>query len=276
MRNLSLSGRTMKTQEPASVENWNAFWNFHLGVWKGRWARYQPNGELLETFLSSRSFEADPNKKVINQLNQYSYDNGFHAEKNWNYSLLDHCKEDGFMHPASDYMRGLAFKNGAAAWLVPQVISNQYFPMELFLANENIRHSVGMLYGPDGTLERTACIREQRQGLDQSTWTDDVHVIPAWNEGSNWHGVTDIIDSALNRSTTEETFEKKSQADQSEYFFPDNIILRCPKQLPINKPFTVSSLWLESATQLQTIRTSYGADSKLIDVRFEKLSRLRY
>ena len=28
--------------------------------------------------------------------------------------------------------------------------------------------------------------------------------------------------------------------------------------------------------ELQTIRTSYGADSKLIDVRREQLSRLRY
>ena len=263
----------MKTQEPASVENWNAFWNFHLGVWKGRWARYQPNGELLETFLSSRSFEADPNKKVINQLNQYSYDNGFHAEKNWNYSLLDHCKEDGFIHPASDYMRGLAFKNGAAAWLVPQVISNQYFPMELFLANKNVRHSVGMLYGVDGTLERTACIREKRAGLGLSPWSDDVRMIPAWNVGNNWQGFTEIIDAALNRATYENTFETRLQPDQNEYFFPNNIILRCPKQLSLNKPFEVSSLWLETTSLLRTITASYGADSKLIDVRLQHLSR---
>ena len=263
----------MKEPETASLVNWKAFWNFHLGSWKGRWARYQPTGELSETFLSSRSFQADPDKKVIKQLNQYLYADGQHAEKDWNYSFLDHCKEDGFMHPASDYMRGLAFNNGAAAWLVPQVILNQYFPMELFLANKNVRHSVGMLYGINGTLERTACIREQRAALGQSPWSDDVQVIPAWNVGNNWRGVTEIIDAALNRSTAEDTLKLTLQSDENEYFFPNNIILRCPKQLPFNKSFVVSSLWLESETQLRTIRASYGADSKLIDVRHQYLSR---
>ena len=61
----------MKDVDSASVDNWNAFWNFHLGSWAGRWTRYHPTGELLETFLSSRSFQADPDKKVIKQLNQY-------------------------------------------------------------------------------------------------------------------------------------------------------------------------------------------------------------
>ena len=263
----------MKDVDSASVDNWNAFWNFHLGSWAGRWTRYHPTGELLETFLSSRSFQADPDKKVIKQLNQYIYDNGEHAEKKWSYSFLDHCKKDGFMHPASEYMRGLAFKNGAAAWLVPQVILNQYFPMELFLANKNVRQSVGMLYGLNGTLERTACIREQRQSLDQSTWSDDVHMIPAWDIGNNWRGITQIVDSELDRSTTEDNFEMTLQPGENEYFFPNNIILRCPKQLPHNKPFAISSLWLESTNQLRVVMASYGSDSKLIDVRLQHLSR---
>ena len=84
----------MKEHGSASVENWNAFWNFHLGSWEGRWARYQPSGELSETFLSSRSFQADPDKKFIKQLNQYLYDNGQQAEKKWRYGFLDHCKKE--------------------------------------------------------------------------------------------------------------------------------------------------------------------------------------
>ena len=265
--------RNMKDPKSASLVNWKAFWNFHLGSWEGRWARYQPTGELSETFLSSRSFQADPDKKVIKQLNQYLYTDGQYAEKDWNYSFLDHCKEDGFMHPASDYMRGLAFNNGSAAWLVPHGILNQYFPMELFLANKNVRHSVGMLYGINGTLERTACIREQRAGLGQSPWSDDVNVIPAWNVGNNWRGVTEIIDAALNRSRSEDSIKTTLQPNENEYFFPDNIILRCPKQLSLNKPFVISSLWLESTNQLRVIMASYGSDFKLIDVRLQHLSR---
>ena len=71
----------MKEPETASLVNWKAFWNFHLGSWKGRWARYQPTGELSEAFLSSRSFQADSDRKVIKQLNQYLYANGQYSEK---------------------------------------------------------------------------------------------------------------------------------------------------------------------------------------------------
>ncbi len=263
----------MKERESAPTQNWNSFWNFHLGAWSGKWSRYQPTGELSETFLSCRSFSSDPDKKCINQLNQYLYDDGQNVKKEWNYSFLEHCKEDGFMHPASDYMRGLAFKNGAAAWLVPQLILNQYFPMELFLANKNVRLSVGMLYGLNGALERIACIREQRNNLVQSTWSDDVQMIPSWDIGNNWRGITNTIDATLNRSRVAGTFEMTSQPGDNEYFFPDNIILRCPERLSFNKPFAISSIWLESNNQLRTIMASYGADSSLVDVRLQHLSR---
>ena len=99
----------MNDQNLSSLQNWNAFWDYHLGAWDGRWTRYKPSGELSETFLSNRSFKSDPEKKTIDQFNQYFYHHGEHEEKRWRYSFEDHCKKDGFMHPASDYMRGLAF-----------------------------------------------------------------------------------------------------------------------------------------------------------------------
>ena len=105
----------MNDQNLSSLQNWNAFWDYHLGAWDGQWTRYKPSGELSESFLSNRSFESDPEKKIINQFNQYFYRHGEHEEKRWTYSFKDHCKKDGFMHPASDYMRGLAFRDGSAA-----------------------------------------------------------------------------------------------------------------------------------------------------------------
>ncbi len=82
-----------------------------------------------------------------------------------------------------------------------------------------------------------------------------------------------MIDVSLNRSTDEDTFKITLQPDENVCFFPNNIILRCPKQLPFHKSFVVSSLWLESENQLRTISASYGADSKLIDVHHQYLSR---
>lgn len=263
----------MKAQESAAVENWKAFWNFHLGNWDGRWTRYQPNGELSETFLSSRSFHSDPEKKNISQINQYFYTDGQHGEKRWSYSLEDHCKENGFMHPASDYMRGLAFQDGSAAWLVPQAIPEQYFPMELFIANKDIRCSVGMLYGLNGELQRTACIREMRQGFEHSSWSNAIQLVPAWNIGNQWKGNTQIIDVDLSRSIINDSFNMRQKPDYKEYFFPDNIILRCPAKLTLNKQFTIDAICLESKNRLKTISASYGVDSKLIDVRLQNLSR---
>ena len=263
----------MSVQESAAVQNWKAFWNFHLGNWDGRWTRYQPSGAISETFLSRRSFQSDPDKKIINQLNQYFYTNGKHDEKRWSYTLEDHCKDNGFMHPASDYMRGLAFQDGSAAWLVPQAMPEQYFPMELFLANNDIRFSVGLLYGLNGELQRTACIREKRLGLNHSTWSNAVELIPAWNIGNQWRGNTQIIAADLARSTIQDTLNIETQSNHQEYFFPDNIILRCPAKLTLNRQFTIDAIWLETRNQLKIIRASYGVDSKLIDVQLQHLSR---
>ena len=177
------------------------------------------------------------------------------------------------MHPASDYMRGLAFQDGSAAWLVPEAIPEQYFPMELFLANKDIRFSVGMLYGLNGELQRTACIREMRLGLNHSIWSDAVELIPAWNVGNQWRGITQIIAADLARSRIQDALYMETQFDNKEYFFPDNIILRCPAKLTLNQQFTIDAIWLESRNQLKTIRASYGVDSKLIDVKLQNLSR---
>ena len=259
----------MIEHKSASTKNWNAFWNFHLGTWNGQWTRYKPSGELSENFLSSRSFQSDPEQRIINQRNQYNYHNGEQGEKHWIYSFEDHCKEDGFMHPASDYMRGLAFQDGSAAWLVPQAKKEQYFPMELFLANKNVRFSVGMLYAMDGDLQRIACIRERRHDHDYSSWSNAIQLVPAWEIGDQWRGITQIIENDLTRSTIQDTFNMELQADEKEYFFPDNIILRCPTKLILNKPFSISSIWLESKKQLRTISATYGMDSRLIDVRLQ-------
>ena len=258
----------MNHQNLSSVQNWNAFWDYHLGAWDGQWTRYTPSGALSESFLSNRTFKSDPEKKIINQFNQYFYRNGEHEEKHWRYSFEEHCKKDGFMHPASDYMRGLAFRDGSAAWLVLQAKEEQYFPMELFLTNKNVRCSVGMLYGVNGELQRTACIREQRKGLDDSPWSNTSALIPAWEISNQWHGITQIIDTDLTRSSIDSTFDINLQTNHEQYFFPDNIVLRCPARITLNQKFSITGIWLESKNQLKTINANYGDDSKLNDVRF--------
>ena len=109
--------------------------------------------------------------------------------------------------------------------------------------------------------------------LGASCWSQSVRLIPSWDIGSGWHGRTEVIDTDLHRSSFQDTFNMTLQADESEFFFPDNIILRCPKKLSLGRPFTVSSIWLESQNKLKTIMATYGHDSKLIDVRLQDFSR---
>ena len=141
---------------------------YHIGEWKGRWTRYTPSGDVNETFASSRNFTADPALTAVMQVNRYRYYDGRSIRKQWNFTIEEHSQTDGFAHPASEAMRGLALDNGAAAWLVPTLQTKQFTPFELFLKQGAIRHSVGALYGKNGQLLRTASIREQRGDRSES------------------------------------------------------------------------------------------------------------
>ena len=256
----------------AAHQNWDAFWDFHLGSWDGRWVRYNPLGEVSENFLSTRKFVSNTERSIIHQHNQYFYHDEQIIEKKWNYNIQDHCRDDGFMHPASDYMRGLAFANGSAAWLVPRCEAEQYFPIELFLASKNLRLSVGMLYDTSGELQRVACIREHRSDFGASPWCDSIQLVPKWNVEANWQGISQVVDLDLSRSFFHDSFYLNHSAEDNEYFFPDNIVLRCPGKVPAHQAFTISALWLESDFQIKTISASYGSNSQLIDVRHQQFT----
>ena len=154
-----------------STTNWNLFWQHHLGSWLGQWTRYSQSGKIQETFKSKRSFSANSDHSEIAQINQQTYANGDTNTMRWNYSIHEHSHNDGFAHPASTLMRGFAFENGAAAWLIPQLKSTEYQPFELFLTQKDIRHSVGVVYGDSGQLLHTASIREYRGDPLNNNWS---------------------------------------------------------------------------------------------------------
>ena len=116
--------------------------------------------------------------------------------------------------------------------------------MELFLANKDIRFSVGMLYGLNGELQRTACIREMRHGLDHSIWSNAIELVPAWNIGNQWQGITQIIAADLVDRWIKMTFNMKHKPIIKNTSFPDNIILRCPAKLTLNQQFTIDGFGL--------------------------------
>ena len=242
-----------------SITNWNLFWQHHLGCWEGRWTRYSQTGEIQETFKSTRSFSANRERTEISQINQQDYADGDTNTMRWDYSIHEHSHNDGFAHPASRFMRGVAFENGAAAWLIPQLQHNQYQPFELFLMQKEIRHSVGVLYEESGQLLHTASIREYRGDPSNNTWSTDIAQVNPWIIDGKWQGKKLQINPNLSRHLIQPV-QWQWNLDESEtnHFLPDKIILRCPTKLTKGKAFSITVYWLTNNDQLQIIRANYN------------------
>jgi hypothetical protein len=251
----------------ASTTNWNLFWQHHLGSWIGRWTRYSQTGEIQETFKSTRSFSANPDRTEINQINQQNFANGDTNTMQWNYSIHEHSHNDGFAHPASSLMRGLAFENGAAAWLVPQLQHNQYQAFELFLMQKNVRHSVGVLYGENGQLLHTASIREYRGEPSNNIWSIDIDQMNPWTIDGKWQGEKLQINPNLDRHPIQPIQWQwnldEPDINQTNHFFPDKIILRCPTKLMQGEAFNITVYWQTKDDQLQIIRANYNQAAQL-------------
>ena len=260
-----------------ATTNWNLFWKYHLGTWTGQWTRYSQSGKIQETFKSTRSFSANSDRSEITQINQQTYTNGNTNTMRWNYSIAEHSHNDGFAHPASTLMRGFAFENGAAAWLIPVLKDSEYQPFELFLMQKDSRHSVGVLYGDSGQLLHTASIREYRGDLLNNNWSAKVDQVNPWSIEGSWTGEQLRIHSDLTRDPIQsiqwQWNEDKLQDNQANHFFPDHIILRCPKKLLQSKPFSISIYWQTKNNQLQIIRSDYNQSHHLVEMSQQTMDR---
>ena len=262
-----------------SITNWNMFWEHHLGSWVGQWTRYSQTGEIQETFRSTRTFSANRKRTKISQINQQKFANGDTNTMQWNYSIHQHSHDDGFAHPASSLMRGLAFENGAAAWLVPQLQHNQYQAFELFLMQKNVRHSVGVLYGENGQLVHTASIREYRGELSNNNWSADIDQVNPWTIDGKWQGEKLQINPNLSRHPIQAVQWQwnldEPETNQTNHFFPDKIILRCPTKVMPARDFRITVYWQAKNDQLQMIRANYNQAAQLNAVSQQTMHKYR-
>ena len=260
------------TEGQTTERNWHAFWRYHLGTWQGSWTRYAASGDVKETFTSTRQFTANEAKTDIVQVNRYRYADGRAIEKKWSYNVKDHNRRDGFAHPASVDMRGLALDNGAAAWLIPSLQPNQVAPFELFLIDGDIRHSVGVLYGKNGNLIRTATIREQRGNTPNIGWTHAIRQVEPWHPVGRWEGQGRQINQDLSHVPVQHTAWQWMETLQSNHFFPDHIILRCPQRIIPGQAFSLQVIWMLNHNELQTITAKYDNNAHLVAITHQALA----
>lgn len=260
---------------PAALadQNWRYFWANHLGTWDGRWTRYAANGEVVETFRITRDFQRVSSDHQIKQVNKYLYVDGLTAEKTWSFNSAVHSQADGFAHPASISMRGLAFKEGAAAWLMPRLHESGVVSLELFLVDGQVRTSLGVVYGSDRKLHRTFNIREDQRGYPGSHWSEDVYQVTPWRMEGKWQGIIEIIRPDLSRTAQEALgiIWPASSGSNKEYHFPDQIVLSCPLELPAEKPFTIAVRWLDPSGDIQIVLAKYDENAELDMVLYQRL-----
>lgn len=256
-------------------QNWQNFITHHVRNWQGIWTRYSPQGEIIESFKSLRSFRTNPEQTELFQTNCYTYDHGKVEEKKWHSYKLDKVFSDGIMHPAFPAMRSYFLKQGAAVWsrkiLEP---GSNFQPAEFFFRYEEIRYSVGIVYNTDGSLMKVGSIREDAVNSPSKYWSQEINLLSERNFSRDWQGTSITITPDLRTSKPIQTQLNWPVIENNKmFFFPDGTSLSCPTQVTLGTPFTVVANWLVNNSYLQQLSVKYNHNGVFLGLTLELLHR---
>ena len=130
-------------------------------------------------------------------------------------------------------------KDGLCGLANAQSSAHPDAPFELFLKLVNIQHSVGVLYGKTRNLLRTAGIRDRPGRQSDISWTDTVDQVEPWTLDNRWKGEKLQINPELSCNPLRRSDWQWMDMDQSNHFFPDGIILRCPERIIPGQDFSI-------------------------------------
>ena len=252
-------------------QNWRNFTANHLRDWHGIWTRYTPHGDVKESFQSARLFKSNPELTEIHQTNRYIYDSDNIKEESWSYNQQDNSLADGMFHPSRSTMRGFFFKSGHAVWLSTQLQEGSYLGAELFFRNEDLRHSVGIVYDQQGNLFRTANIREDARGFPSQFWSKEIEQVSDRNLSSNWQGTSVTITPDLKISEPVPTQLHWGWKGHKTFYLPDGVSISCPDQVSVGTPFTLVANWLVTPSKLQQLNVKYDESGAFAALTLEQL-----
>lgn len=253
--------------------NWKNFTANHLHDWHGIWTRYSPQSEVQESFQSLRSFQSDPQQLEIAHTNQYIYADGTVKEQSWQYNLDSNSFPDGVFHPQNQSMRGLFFESGHAAWVTMQLQVNSFFAVELFFKSNELRHSVGIVYDKEGSLFRTANIREDSRGFPSQFWSKEIEQVSHREFSEDWQGTSVIITPDLKISQPVPTKLNWGWEGHKTFFLPDGVSISCPEKINIGNSFTLVANWLITPSQLHQLKARYDESGAFLGLTLEQFSR---
>ncbi|MBW4495661.1 MAG: DUF3598 family protein [Oscillatoria princeps RMCB-10] len=241
-------------------QNWKNFCDNHLRDWHGIWTRYSPQGEVIESFQSLRSFRSNLEQTEITHTNRYTYADGRTEEKTWKLNK-----------PA---IRSVFFEQGAAAFASQELKPGSLFAVELFFRHEELRHSVIAAYDGGDSLKRTLTIREDATGFPSEYWSAELNLLPERNLTGNWQGTSVTMTPDLNVSPpVPAQLEWPVEGNQT-VFFPDGISLSCPSEVSLGTPFTLAANWLVTPSYLQQLTIRYDDSGAFSMLTFEEFHLL--
>ena len=77
-----------------------------------------------------------------------------------------------------------------------------------------------------------------------------------WNPSGRWQGEERRIHSDLSLGPLQHSSWQWTDMNQSNHFFPDGIILRCPERIIPGQAFSIQVVWLFKDVSLQTMTAS--------------------
>ncbi|MEB3230445.1 MAG: DUF3598 family protein, partial [Leptolyngbyaceae bacterium] len=163
-------GDTQLSHATPVFSQWQRFLEGHCHHWLGRWARYEPSGQLIESYESERIFQLNGAETSAHQKNLHHKPDGLIVNE-WD---LHRSQDWGFDHPHCETMVNFYTADYMVFW-VPFKSAPTFFGIELILVRGDARVSVFATYNPQRCLSRFTLVREYKKGT-QPMWSFDLSV----------------------------------------------------------------------------------------------------
>jgi hypothetical protein len=240
--------------------------------WYGEWTVYSPEQEVLKSSKGIRILQANPDKTVIDHINQFPSPDGSTQEKQWKIDKEACNQSDGLLHPADESKRALSLEGGGATAWVPKILKTEHpFSVELFLKHEDWNTSIGSIYDGSGCLEKILHLREHL-----GSFPNTPEKPPIKNLSGNWIGKKECMTPDTKISTLEETQElvlDPTQGKNETFFLPDGVVVNIPKRVNVGEEFELVAGRFVSHNEYKRLTAKYdksGAFALLISEVFRQ------
>lgn len=227
-------------------------------AWHSIVTAYSPTKELLKTYQFISQFQANSDRTVITHTKKNPSPDGSLSETTWQIAEETCNLPDGIMHPAAASRRGLSFGPVGTAWLSKKMEPGQIFSVEILLQHENKRHTIVLVYGKNGELERIVPIREQIGSFPAEDILAEINQITG-----QWLGKQQSMSPDLKLSPLVDISElilDTTEGKNQILFFPDRLVVTMPKKVHIGTEFEISFGVLVSAENYQRLRLEYDSN----------------